>query len=126
MPIRLFMSASGKEGGINVGDAIKSITRSGTTFTYTTLWGNTGTFTQQDSDTKNTAGSTNTDSALFLIGATSQAANPQTYSHDTVKINTTGQIISTGYEMTTSSSMSNAKCQMRYEDSLQAIVFSFA
>jgi len=77
-------------------------------------------------DTKNTAGSTNTDSALFLIGATSQAANPQTYSHDTVKINTTGQIISTGYEMTTSSSMSNAKCQMRYEDSLQAIVFSFA
>ena len=77
-------------------------------------------------DTKNTAGSTNTDSALFLIGATSQAASPQTYSHDTVKINTTGQIISTGYEMTTSSSMSNAKCQMRYEDSLQAIVFSFA
>ena len=115
-----------KEGNTNVGDAIKSITRSGTTFTYTTLWGSTGTFTQQDSDTKNTAGSTNTDSALFLVGATSQAANPQTYSHDTVKINTTGQIISTGYEMTTSSSMSNAKCQMRYEDSLQAIVFSFA
>ena len=38
-----------KEGAVNVGDAIKSITRSGTTFTYTTLWGNTGTFTQQDS-----------------------------------------------------------------------------
>lgn len=31
-------------------------------------------------DTKNTAGSTNSDSKLFLIGATSQAANPQTYS----------------------------------------------
>ena len=40
-----------KEGGQNVGDAIKSISRSGTTFTYTTLWGNTGTFTQQDSNT---------------------------------------------------------------------------
>ena len=26
-----------KEGAVNVGDAIKSITRSGTTFTYTTL-----------------------------------------------------------------------------------------
>ena len=40
-----------KEGAVNIGDAIKSITRSGTTFTYTTLWGNTGTFTQQDNNT---------------------------------------------------------------------------
>lgn len=40
-----------KEGGVNVSDAIKSITRSGTTFTYTTLWGNSGTFTQQDNNT---------------------------------------------------------------------------
>jgi hypothetical protein len=31
--------------------AIKSITRSGTTFTYTCLDGTTGTFTQQDSNT---------------------------------------------------------------------------
>ena len=31
-------------------------------------------------DTKNTAGSTNTSSKIFLIGATSQDANPQTYS----------------------------------------------
>jgi hypothetical protein len=33
-------------------------------------------------DTKNTAGSTDTSSKIFLIGATSQAANPQTYSDD--------------------------------------------
>ena len=32
-------------------------------------------------DTKNTAGSTNSTSNLYLIGATSQAANPQTYSN---------------------------------------------
>lgn len=32
-------------------------------------------------DTKNTAGATNSDSKLYLIGATSQAANPQTYSN---------------------------------------------
>lgn len=32
-------------------------------------------------DTKNTAGSTNSSSKLYLIGATSQAANPQTYSN---------------------------------------------
>lgn len=33
------------------------------------------------SDTKNTAGTTNSTSKLFLAGATSQAANPQTYSN---------------------------------------------
>lgn len=33
-------------------------------------------------DTKNTAGSTDTSSKIFLIGATSQATNPQTYSDD--------------------------------------------
>ena len=37
-----------------------------------------------DTDTKNTAGSTNSDSKLYLIGATSQAANPQTYSDSEV------------------------------------------
>ena len=35
-------------------------------------------------DTKNTAGSTDTSSKIFLVGATSQAANPQTYSDNEV------------------------------------------
>lgn len=35
-------------------------------------------------DTKNTAGSTNSTSKLYLIGAQSQGANPQTYSNSTV------------------------------------------
>ena len=35
-------------------------------------------------DTKNTAGSTDTSSKIFLIGATSQAANPQTYSDNEI------------------------------------------
>ena len=39
-------------------------------------------------DTKNTAGSTDTDSKIYLVGATSQAANPQTYSHVEVYIDT--------------------------------------
>lgn len=34
-----------------------------------------------DTDTKNTTGSTNTTSKIYLVGATSQAANPQTYSN---------------------------------------------
>lgn len=41
-------------------------------------------------DTKNTAGTTDTSSKIFLIGATSQAANPQTYSHDTVFVDAQG------------------------------------
>lgn len=39
-------------------------------------------------DTKNTAGSTDTDSKIYLVGATSQATNPQTYSHVEVYIDT--------------------------------------
>ena len=40
-----------KEGAVDVGDAVKSFSVSGKTVTYTTLWGNTGTFTTQDTDT---------------------------------------------------------------------------
>ena len=37
-----------------------------------------------NTDTKNTAGSTNDTSKLYLVGAKSQAANPQTYSNSSV------------------------------------------
>lgn len=37
-------------------------------------------------DTKNTAGSTNSTSKLYLIGATEQGANPQTYSNSAVYV----------------------------------------
>ena len=47
-----------------------------------------------NTDTKNTAGSTNSSSKLFLVGATSQAANPQTYSHDTAYVGTDGHLYS--------------------------------
>ena len=47
-----------------------------------------------DNDTKNTAGSTDTSSKIFLIGATSQAANPQTYSQDTAYVGTNGHVYS--------------------------------
>ena len=49
---------------------------------------------ETDSDTKNTAGSTDSSSKLFLIGATSQAANPQTYSHDTAYVGADGYLYS--------------------------------
>ena len=45
-------------------------------------------------DTKNTAGSTDTSSKLFLIGATSQTASSQTYSQDTAYVGTDGCLYS--------------------------------
>lgn len=45
-------------------------------------------------DTTNTAGSTDTSSKIFLIGATSQAAAPQTYSHNTAYVGTDGCLYS--------------------------------
>lgn len=44
----------------------------------------TGNETVTNSDTKNTAGSTNSTSKLYLVGATSQTANAVTYSHSAV------------------------------------------
>lgn len=74
-------------------DAITGLSVSGKVVTYTKGDGSTGTITTQDTDTKNTAGSTNTSNKIYLIGATSQAANPQTYSHDTVYVNTDGSLV---------------------------------
>lgn len=56
-------------------------------------------------DTKNTAGSTNSSSKLYLIGATSQAANPQTYSHDTAYVGTDGCLYSNSEKVITVSDM---------------------
>lgn len=45
-------------------------------------------------DTKNTAGATNSSDRLYLIGATSQGANPQTYSKNVVYIEDDGILMS--------------------------------
>ena len=45
-------------------------------------------------DTKNTAGATNSTDRLYLIGATSQGANPQTYSKNGVYIEDDGILMS--------------------------------
>ena len=49
-------------------------------------------------DTKNTAGSTSSTSKLFLIGATSQADNPQTYSNASVYATNGSLYATTFYE----------------------------
>lgn len=61
-----------------------------------------------DSDTKNTAGTTNkTDTKMFLVGATQQAANPQTYSNINVYIDTDNCLYSNGQKVLTSQSLAN-------------------
>ena len=52
-------------------------------------------------DTKNTAGSTNTSSKLFLVGTTSQTSSSQTYSHDTVYVGTDGCLYSNNKKVIT-------------------------
>ena len=54
-----------------------------------------------DSDTKNTAGATDTSAQLFLIGATTQGTNPQTYSQDTAYVGTDGCLYSGGNKVIT-------------------------
>ena len=49
-------------------------------------------------DTKNTAGSTNSASKLFIVGATTQAANPQTYSNAAV-FEQAGTLTATSYNV---------------------------
>ena len=64
--------------------------------------------TDNNTDTKNTAGSTDTSSKIFLIGATSQAANPQTYSHDTAYVDTDGCLYSNSQKVATLGDIDNA------------------
>lgn len=56
---------------------------------------------QTPTNTKNTAGSTDSSSKLFLIGAPSQSANPQTYSQDTAYVGTDGCLYSDGKKVLT-------------------------
>jgi hypothetical protein len=77
------------------------------------------TITSTDNDTKNTAGSTNSDSKLFLIGATSQAANPQTYSDS--------EVYTTNGTLTTNKvQVGNGTATMQYDSTNQCIRFVIA
>ena len=70
-------------------------------------------------DTKNTAGSTDTSSKIFLIGATSQAANPQTYSDNEV-------YATTGVLTTKSVRVGGTAATMQYNSTDKCIEFVFA
>ena len=69
-------------------------------------------------DTKNTAGSTDTSSKIYLIGATSQATNPQTYSDNEV-------YATDGVVTTKSVQVGGGSATMQYNSTTQAIDFIF-
>lgn len=57
--------------------------------------------TVSTTDTKNTAGATDTSSKIYLVGATTQGANPQTYSHDTAYVGVDGCLYSNDEQVLT-------------------------
>ena len=69
-------------------------------------------------DTKNTAGSTDSSSKLFLVGATSQADNPQTYSDD--EVYTTSGVLTTK-----SVQVGGGKVRMEYDTTTDTLEFNF-
>ena len=92
--------------------------KAGTAITITATAGSSD-VTITSSDTKNTAGSTNSDSKLFLIGATSQAANPQTYSDS--------EVYTTNGTLTTNKvQVGNGTATMQYDSTAQCIRFVIA
>lgn len=132
-------NCSGTAGGVAWGNvsskpsyydakAIKGITRSGTTFTYTCMDGTTGTFTQQDNNTtysfsdKNVTLAWGTKSTIATVGGTdihvTMPANPNTDTDKSTKLTVIKQIsrganfdpIQSGYfaGMTTSSGISSS------------------
>ena len=85
----------------------------------TSVTNRTYTSVNTDNDTKNTAGSTDTSSKIFLIGATSQAANPQTYSDN--------EVFATNGVLTAKSlQVGGGSATIQYNSNTQSIDFVFA
>lgn len=70
-------------------------------------------------DTKNTAGATDTSSKIYLVGATSQSANPQTYSDNEV-------YATSGVLTTKSVQVGGGSATMQYDATNACIKFVFA
>ena len=71
-----------------------------------------------DTDVRNTAGSTDTSSKIFLVGATSQAANPQTYSDN--------QVYAQNGQLNGNTMRVAEKVTLQYNSSTQSLDFVFS
>ena len=113
------VTGSGTNGYIAKQNGTNTVTN-GPAFgsTTTTYLNNAGSWATPP-DTKNTAGSTDTSSKIFLIGATSQAANPQTYSDN--------EVYATNGVLTTKSvQVGGTAATIQYNSTNKCIDFVFA
>lgn len=78
----------------------------------------TATYDIKDATARVTAGATDTSSKIFLIGATSQAANPQTYSDNEV-------YATSGVLTTKSVQVGGGSATLQYNATTQSIDFVF-
>ena len=105
-----------------VGNGTVTIKQAGTskgTFTMNQSGNTTIELTDNNTDTKNTAGSTDTSSKIFLVGATSQASNPQTYSDN--EVYTTSGVLTTK-----SVQVGGGAATIVYNSTTESIDFVFA
>lgn len=72
-----------------------------------------------DTDVRNTAGATDTSSKIYLVGATSQGANPQTYSDN--EVYTTSGVLTTK-----SIQVGGGSATLQYNSTTQSVDFVFA
>ena len=106
------LAANGTRGGIQIG-----YSESGKNYAVK-LSSEKAYVTVPWTDTKNTAGSTDTSSKIYLIGATSQAANPQTYSDN--------QIYATNGQLDANKVRVAEAVSLVYDSTNQALNFVFA
>lgn len=123
-----FNHSNSVTAGTAQGDASKTLAFGGTftipTVTYDAQGHVTGKGTttmtmpaNPNTDTKNTAGSTDTSNKIFLVGTTSQAANPQTYSDN--------QVYATNGQLNGNSIRIAESVTLQYDSNTEAINFVF-
>ena len=113
------VTGSGTSGYLTKWNGANAITNGPQLGSSTTTYLNNAGSWATPPDTKNTAGSTDTSSKIYLIGATSQAANPQTYSDNEV-------FTTSGVLTTKKVRVGGGSCTMEYNSTTETLDFVFA
>lgn len=112
------VTGSGTSGYLTKWNGTNTITNGPQLGSSTTTYLNNAGSWATPPDTKNTAGSTDTSSKIYLIGATSQAANPQTYSDN--EVYTTSGVLTTKKVQ-----VGGGSCTMEYNSTTETLDFVF-
>lgn len=113
------VTGSGTSGYLTKWNGANTITNGPQLGSSTTTYLNNAGSWATPPDTKNTAGSTDTSSKIYLIGATSQATNPQTYSDN--EVYTTSGVLTTKKVR-----VGGGSCTMEYNSTTETLDFVFA